>query len=240
MADANDGPSPGDGGNAANGTPVDSQPAIRHQRLFYGFYVALAFVALVGLTLFTFDIWPFGIAAPGICDEAIFEGQEINRLNLEPAMKKAELMCDVATEMRWYAYNGRIDQFVHSSGLVIIILLTLATSFLMGSGWTDSSSTAKTVTIALPLLSAAVAAILSQFSLQESMQLRELGRIKAREIFHAASDLDPGSATFADDLRKLRDALLKLEYDQATKYYQHRFSASAKLPVDPPPNDEGS
>lgn len=225
MANADDGQTPDGSGSPAAETSDD--PAVnRHERLFYRFFGALAFIALIGLTLFTFDIWPFGISPPGICDEAIYGDKVVDRLNLEPAMKKAELMCDIATEMRWYAYNGRIDQFVHSSGLVVIILLTLATSFLMGSGWTDSSPSAKTITIALPLLSAAVAAVLSQFSLQESMQLRELGRIKAREIYHAASNLDPMSATFAEDMKTLRDGLLKLEYDQATKYYQYRFSAS--------------
>jgi uncharacterized membrane protein len=193
-------------------------------RFYLNAFIISTIAIALGFSLFSFNIWPCDLGDPGVCKEFKKMYKDVNVFDMDLATQKASLMCDAAKDDKWYARQAGTSQFVHSLGMIAIILLTLATSFLLGSGWTERSPSAKLVSIALPLVSAAVAATLSQFGLRDATQLREFGRIEARKIYFETSLLDVKSGERRQDLVKLRERLSKLEADQAEKYYSFRYS----------------
>lgn len=191
-------------------------------------FIVSSLVITVTFTIFSLNVWPFASPKPPACEEYKKIYKDISVFDLDLVGQRAALMCDAAKEDQWYARQAVSSQFVNSLGTIAIILLTLATSFLLGSGWTDNSPSVKVISIALPLVSAAIAASLSQFGLQDATQLREFGRIEARKIYFEAMMLSIDNANLKEDIIKVRDKLSNLEYDQATKYYSFRYSDSSK------------
>jgi hypothetical protein len=206
-----------------------------------GFGFGLLFlVASIAVGMFAFQVPPLRTSPPHECKLAARQQETIekelnapesvkayNSLIQDKGWKKIRLICDIKREMAWYTRNGGINQILSSAGTLAVILLSLATSFILGTGWSDLSRNLKATAIALPLLSAALTALMSQFHVSDIWQLRELGRIEAEALFEDSLKLDVDATTFAGDADNIRARLIDLERSQATQYFAYKFQIKA-------------
>lgn len=142
------------------------------------------------------------------------QSQQLDKLNIICAIKKADF---------WYSTNAKINQVLYSYGTLAVIVLSFLTAMFIGADVSKRSEGWRILTLSLPLLSTAIAAVTAQFHFQESWVLRENGRIKAEYLLSRAEALPTDPAAFATRLKELRDDLLELEEEQAIKYFAYRF-----------------
>ncbi|PZM07956.1 DUF4231 domain-containing protein [Rhizobium tubonense] len=138
---------------------------------------------------------------------------------------RLNIICQVKKTDFWYRTNGRISQVLYSYSTLSIIILSFLTALFVGAELSKKSETWRVVTLALPLLSTAIAALTSQFHLQESWALRETGRIQAEEILTDAEALTSDPIAFAKAANDIRTRLSNLEKAQASQYFAYRFLA---------------
>lgn len=211
---------------------------------------AVVILAFVLITTFTLQVFPFAPERTDACDMVDKISDTLGTIK-NPAdavktfggyladkdIRRAMLICDIERENVTYERTRVTNQILSSIGTVLVIVLTLATSFILGAGWTANSPSLKAVTVALPLISAALTALMSEFHLSDVWQLREIGGIESRMLRDRAFDLDITSANFDEKFSDIRHALVKLERDQAERYFAYKFrTRDAEEGGEPPPD----
>ncbi|NTG64781.1 DUF4231 domain-containing protein [Agrobacterium rhizogenes] len=140
--------------------------------------------------------------------------QRLDRLNI---------ICNIKRTAFWYSTNAKINQVFYSYGTLAVIILSFLTALFIGADLSKRSESWRVITLSLPLLSTAIAAITAQFHFQESWVLRENGRIEAENLLATAEALPDDPKAFAVGISEIRSRLLGLEKDQAGQYFAYRF-----------------
>lgn len=209
----------------------------------------LVAIGVAGIVTFTLQIYPFRADRVEACElvdevsdklgtgDAAVAIKSYNEYLADKDIKKVMLICDIERASVWYGRVSVTNQILLSVGSVLVVVLTLATSFILGAGWIEKTPSLKPVTVALPLISAAITATISEFHLSDVWQLREIGKLESRLLLSGLYDLRTDDAEFDAKLKEIRTSLSGLEKSQAERYFAYKFQMATNMGNDDKPGE---
>jgi hypothetical protein len=216
----------------------------------------LVVAGLISIVTFTLQVYPFRADRVEACElvddvsdklgkvDAATAIKDYNKYLADRDMRKVMLICDIERASVWYGRVSVTNQILLSIGTVLVVVLTLTTSFILGAGWVEKTPSLKPVTVALPLISAAITATISEFHLSDVWQLREIGKIESRLMLNGLYDLGTDHPEFDTKLQEIKVGLAGLEKNQAERYFAYKFQTVTNkigdTPEKPPTTTDGA
>lgn len=151
--------------------------------------------------------------------------------------RKRQLVKKLQAHSDWYREDAGVYRSYFLWLTFCVLIGSLITSLLVAIDFAQKGQAAKTLVIALPLLTGLCTTILGQFNVRDVWKLREMGRIdalamreKVRAMPTAATDVEMRTA-----LLPFEQEMHDLERRQALAFFEYLTAKDGKKPDDEAP-----